>query len=373
MTVNLYESPANYYTEDLVYQQEYRTKFCFFMGGLLLCSYFYALPFIKMPWGSLSYLRLDDIFTVLLLLTILISVKNPYVVRNDKFGRLMIFIAIGFPISLAVSSVFYRSPLQYKLYPLWTTLKYLEYLMVFFLTARIIYSPRRVITLMWIVVCGGLFVSLFGLARYYGLISQYYYADMFGETGIYDRVTLANRELIGPVSPNHGCTAMVLGVSLIFAWALFVGKTWLSKVFLLLSCLVTFYAMVLTGARAPLYGLIFAILVSLLLMKGRIKTIILVICIVPLVFFLLVNIPGIRDRFFLSHGLEASTGGQRMRAWLQMFAWLAHNPLALFTGIGFGSWQGIVKPATYFNAAHNNYIHFLIEGGIFSLLIFLVA
>ncbi|GAH31453.1 unnamed protein product, partial [marine sediment metagenome] len=85
------------------------------------------------------------------------------------------------------------------------------------------------------------------------------------------------------------------------------------------------------------------------------------------------QIPEIGERFFVEEGFVSSSGGARVQAWVLMLKWFITHPLAWLIGIGLGNWQLVISPEIHFNAAHNNYIHFLIEGGIFGLTFFLIA
>ena len=90
-------------------------------------------------------------------------------------------------------------------------------------------------------------------------------------------------------------------------------------------------------------------------------------------YFVISQIPTVRDRIFIPEGFAASTGGSRVQGWIEMLEWFFRHPLSWFTGIGTGNWKAVIQPEIDFNAAHNNYIHFLIEGGFGGLVLFLIA
>jgi|GEM_PF-2117936 len=347
----------------------------FFCGMLLLACFFYALPFIRSPWGYVTNWRLDDAVLPVFIVAVLLGGNRGHSVTHSAIGRMMAIVVGGLLASYCISWVWPSATTYFRLYGMVEFVRYLQYCIIFFLAARLVLNIRRLQTLMWMVFAGGVFVALYGLAQYYGIISIYYMADMFKEEGIFDELAQVGRfrDVLGPLSANHGYCGSLLGICLAFSWALFSGKGMLGKGVLTAGSLVMLYAMLLSSARAPVYALGLTVFVTLALVRGRLKVAIAVLCAGILAWLVLTQVPEVRDRFFLERGFGESTGGYRVRGWIRMFGWLMSHPLAWVLGVGVGNWQGVLRPATNFNAAHNNYVHFLIEGGLPGLLLFLVA
>lgn len=349
--------------------------FVFIAAAMLLASHFYALPFIKSPWGYTTHMRLDDVMTVVLFLCVFFGAKNNYPNQKTKAGRLMILIAIGVVLSYAVSKLFARGLLYSQLYAIWQTARYLNYIVVFFLAARVIYTPKRLIVLMWVVFFGGLFVALYGLGQYYGFVSVYRLAEMFKETGTFGQLAEIGKfvEVLGPLSYNHGYCGTMLGMVLFFVWALFYGQNIFAKVILAAGSGIIVYALMLTSARAAMYAMPLAAMATMLFLKGKLNNVFLLAVALIVAYFVLGQFQALKDRVLLYEGFVSSTGGYRLYGWRLILGWLARHPEAWLTGIGVGNWMLIISPETHFRAAHNNYIHFLMEGGVIGLMVFLLA
>jgi O-antigen ligase len=262
-----------------------------------------------------------------------------------------------------------------QLYAIWQTVRYINYIVVFFLASRVIYNPKRLTITMWVVFFGGVFVALYGLAQYYGYISAYYMADMFKEAIVWEEIATRGiyRQVLGPLSPNHAYCGTMLGTVLLFAWAMFSGRAILSKLVLLSGGAIILFAFSLTRARAPLYAFPLAIMANILFLKGRFKSVFLFSLALLLFNFAMAMVPEIRERFFLREGFVGTSGAARLRTWGLILGWFARHPVAWFTGIGPGGWKAVIARDVGFNAAHNNYIQFLVEGGVIGLAVFLIA
>jgi O-antigen ligase len=352
-------------------------RFVFIVVVMFLASHFYAIPFIKTPWGYTTYMRLDDIMAAVLFLFVIFGAKNNYPTMKTKTGKLLGFVAIAMIVSFLYGRFFSAISLKTELYAVWQTVRYINYIVVFFLVARVIYNPKRLVILMWVVFFGGLFVALYGLGQYYGYISAYYLAEVFKESGPWAAIAEAGefREVLGPLSKNHSYCGMMLGTTLSFAWALFSGRAVFSKLILLGGGAVIFYAMILTGARAPIYALPVAVMANMVFLKGRVKHALLM-ALAAILFFAVLNLSQFyefQERFFLQEGFTTSSGAARVQALLRAVGWFAHNPLALLTGVGVGNWWAVALQQTGLVAGHNNYLHYLVEGGILGLTLFVIG
>lgn len=352
-------------------------RLVFIVAVMFLASHFYAIPFIKTPWGYTTYMRLDDIMAVLLFLFVVFGAKNNYPILKTKVGKLLGLVAITMIFSFLFGRFFGAISVKAQLYALWQTVRYINYIVVFFLVARVIYTPKRLVILMWVVFFGGVFVALYGLGQYYGYISAYYLAEVFKESGPWATIAAAGRfrEVLGPLSKNHAYCGMMLGTVLFFAWALFSGRNVLSKLVLLGGGSIILFALVLTGARAPLYALPVAMMANMVFLKGKVRNAFLT-ALVALLVFTVLNLSQFyefQERFFVREGFAVSSGAARLRALIMAAEWFVRNPLSLFTGVGVGNWWAVGSQQIGLTAGHNNYLHYLLEGGILGLTIFLMA
>jgi O-antigen ligase len=351
-------------------------RMVFIVAAMFLASHFYAIPFIKTPFRYTTYMRLDDIMAVVLFLAVVFGAKNNYPALKTKAGKLLRLVIIGACSLSIVTAFFLGGSLRSHEYAVWQTARYIDYIVVFFLASRVIYTPKRLIVLMWVIFFGGVFVAVYGLAQYYGYISVYYLAELFKESGPWGELAEYGyyKEVLGPLSANHAYCGNMLGTVLAFTWALFSGRTIFSKLVLLSGGAVMLFALILTQARAPLYALPVAIMVNMVFLKGRFRSMLLLVLAALLFYFAARQIPAIRERFLLQESFTYSSGGARVLGWGLMLKWFIAHPLVWLIGVGIGNWQLVVSPdIPGFVAAHNNYIHFLIEGGIFGFTLFLIS
>jgi len=85
------------------------------------------------------------------------------------------------------------------------------------------------------------------------------------------------------------------------------------------------------------------------------------------------RIPELRDTFLMTGGRtfeEYGTG--RVQGWLETVQYMISHPHNVITGIGLGNFKFYLCDYVGLNAAHNNYLHWFVEGGIIGLLVPLV-
>ncbi len=67
----------------------------FFCGMLLLACFFYALPFIRSPWGYVTNWRLDDAVLPVFIVAVLLGGNRGHSVTHSAIGRMMAIVVGG--------------------------------------------------------------------------------------------------------------------------------------------------------------------------------------------------------------------------------------------------------------------------------------
>lgn len=340
--------------------------------SLLLCTFYYALPFIILPWGYTSYLRLDDLALIFCLLWWGLNRK-----RSKGPWRIHRLLALD---KLVIAHLIYMScyvvcMLIYgnaNVYGIWQWVKYAQYFAVYFFVGHQTLDEAGLRRLCHIVLLGSLFVALYGFMQYYGFISPSYYRQMFEGRGQgWETLTSSGRFrfLVGPLSYNHAYAGAVLAAALASSWLL--PAKGIGATLVIGASMTVAWALFLTGSRSPIYAVPCAVVITL--MYGRIpkRWAGMLLTLGALTLVIMQVVPEASDRLLLDDGFEVSSAESRLRAWQVIGHYLLDNPTRIMQGIGLGRFGPVLGRLAGVDAAHNNYLHFLVELGLPFLLIFM--
>jgi len=137
-------------------------------------------------------------------------------------------------------------------------------------------------------------------------------------------------------------------------------------------------ALLFTFSRGAMLALVVGVISLAITLGGArgLKGVIIVLIVGIVVHTVLSQIPELRERFgFLLTGkFAARVGLGRLTAWKNLIKWLFRSPGILAVGAGFQNFHyfvNLLKEQVTLEAAHNNYLHILVELGILGFLVFI--
>jgi O-antigen ligase len=220
-------------------------------------------------------------------------------------------------------------------------------------------------------------VGVYGALQYYGFLSARALAAKFVESGPWAYLYKFEKIAIGPLSHNHACLGAYMVVAVFVA--LFLSRTaWgVTKIVYLAS--VPFFMVVIlwSQSRADFFGVFVGLVIYMVLSKVRPAAIIGFVGAVIATYILLNMVPELRERFLgAEQGSLVEYSAGRLVGWAKVLAYMFTRPIFWITGIGLGNFRWLYETNRVgLIAAHNNYFHWLTEGGVFGLclpLIFLI-
>jgi O-antigen ligase len=236
-------------------------------------------------------------------------------------------------------------------------------LFFYFVVTTISYNQKQIKIVLWGNVCSGVFIAiLIFLSFLNGVKGKIAFNTVFG----------------GTIEENY--TAAILSFELVLAFILGVFNIKIyKKFFLFISAGIMFFSLCLTGSRAALIASVIALALFLTFyicsLKIRpVKKVIPIIIILLAVFFFFnyaeqILPPFLYNRMFgnLIDGLDDSSNAQRIALWENALNGFFKRPLF---GYGIGNFNYYVRqlwPKHTVVVAHNTYLDFLVDSGIFGL------
>jgi hypothetical protein len=346
-------------------------RFRYVSAIVLLATYFYTIPVIKTGLGYTTYIKLDDIASLVFILSSLSAILH-----RARLGETRLFQLMLLALLLAVPSVIWGflmgATLKNALYGLWQTSQYAKAFLVFAAAAVLTVDERRFRQLMVIAWMGTVFVAVYGTLQEYGVISLAGLAEQFSEGGPWAMgggITIYNLENIalGPLSHNYMCIGnyLVIGVFL----AILLARTGrFAKVPLILSTLFFLVVIFWSTSRAAFLGLFFGLLVYLIQSKARPAAIFSMVLAGGLAAGMFLVVPSLQQRFLgTGETLNQFTSG-RTEGLIAEARFLLTHPHYMVAGVGLGNFSEYADRIGL-AAGHNNYMHWWIESGLLGLLL----
>jgi O-antigen ligase len=348
----------------------------YFFALVLLATYYYTIPVLKTPLGYTTYPTLDD-FASLMLIVVSFSAITSRVrsVESRIFPLLLVAALLTLP-SAVIAHL--NNPSTHALrYAVWLSVHYMKMFAVFAATAVLVMDERRfrrILTVVWV---GSVLVGVYGLLQYLGILTIRAWVTEFAESGPWSAgLEDEGPRALGPLSINHAVIGNYMVVAVMISFA--IVRTARPVMKLLAQLSIPFFAgiAVLSRSRAGLAGVLVGLIVYLVLSKVRPAAIIAVVCGIAVVYTVVEASPELQERFVLSEGgkslSEYSSG--RLVGWVQILTYMVRRPYMFITGGGLGHLAyAFQRGAVSLMAAHNNYLHWLAECGIFGLVLPLVV
>jgi O-antigen ligase len=341
---------------------------------VLLATYYYTIPVLKTPWGYSSYPTLDDLLSLLFIPASLSAITSR--VRSVE-SRLFPFVLVAALLSMPSALIAYLGDPDFRVlrYSGWLSLHYIKMFAVFAAAAVLVIDERRFRRILLLVWVGSVFVGAYALLQYLGILSYRGWAEAFAESGPWSEGLDATQTVVGPLCFNHAALGNYMVVATMLAFALVRTSRSLMKLPALLSIPFFVAIAILSGSRAGLFGVLVGLVAYLALSKVRPAAIIGILCGCAVAYLVIQASPAFHERFVVSKGVSvAEFSSGRLEGWVQILAYMVRNPYTFLTGIGLGHMYYLAQIAQLpLTAAHNNYLHWLAEFGIFGLILALVV
>ncbi len=343
---------------------------------VLLATYYYTIPIMKTPWGYTSYPTLDDFASLLFFVASASAISSRVrSVESRIFPLLLVAAVLVMPSALL--SYLGNPSGRILRYGVWLGLHYWKMFAVFAAAAVLIMDERRfrrVLTLVW---AGSVLVGVYALLQYVGVLSLSTWVDAFADRGPWTKeLQEIGPQALGPLSFNHAVLGNYMVVAVMIAFA--IVRTAPPVLKLLAQLSIPFFVVItlFSRSRAGLVGVVVGLVVYLILSKVRPAAIIAVLCGCVVIYVAIQASPDMQDRFVLTKGgksvAEYSSG--RLTGWGEIVAYMVRNPYTFLTGGGLGhTYAAYDSGKLPLVAAHNNYLHWLIEFGLLGLLLPLVV
>ncbi len=343
--------------------------------ALLVCFY-YTIPVIKTPLGYTTYPTLDDLVSIPFVLLSLGALSGRVRLGESRVFRVLVVAAVLALPSVAIGYTVF--PTDYALkYGLVLTVHYWKVFLVFACVAALTMTERRFRRLLTVVWLGSVFVGVYAVLQYLGIFTLEAWVEEFAESGPWgDVLEQAGTQALGPLSVNHAVIGNYMVVALMITFAIIRTSGPLMKLLGQLS--VPFFVLVaiLSGSRAGLAGIVVGLVVYLVLSKVRPTALIALICGAAVIYFVLRASPQLEERFVLSEtgkSVEEFSAG-RLEGWTEILAYVLRRPYVFVTGVGLGNFFALLLSGeVHLSYAHNNYLHWLVEGGVIGLVLPLLA
>jgi O-antigen ligase len=346
------------------------------LGLLLLATYYYTIPVMKTPWGYITYPTLDDFASLLFVAASFSAVMSRVrSVESRIFPLLWIAALLALP-SVLVS--YLSNANNYVLnYGIWLSVHYVKMFLVFAGASMLVMDEARFRRLLLVVWLGSIFVGVYALLQYLGILTLYDWAVAFsGAGGWAQALEEEASQALGPLSVNHAVIGNYMVVAVMVSFAIVRTARPMMKLPVLLSIPFFVVIAILSRSRAGLAGVLVGLVVYLVLSKVRPAAIVALVFGLAATYIIIQMSPDLQERFILTEGGksvgEYSSG--RVEGWAQIFTYIVKKPYVLVTGIGLGGMSFLyLRGELNLVAAHNNYLHWLVECGIFGLILPLVV
>jgi len=348
----------------------------FVASCILLATYFYEIPVLTTPWGMLTWIRLDDLAMIPLLLAAVFSRQLSPGIGATRTGKLITIALILMPISVLLTFVT-TFAFQATLRALWTMGKFVEYFVVFLLVSRLRIDRYRLQVFMAIALIGTAFNGLIGIAQFYGLMDparlyRVYLSDPhFVQTASYrwQVATGTWTRALGLFSANYILMGLFMCIGLVLVVLSFAApvRLWLKA--LALGAFAPIIAgLALSGSRTAMVMAVAFLVLYTLLGRRRVLGIVALLIGLGVAVFVLQRAETIFERLE-SARTELAIGGGELgggRIWLyrntirHMFA----HPERLLWGYGMSTWRYKLLPLFGYSNPHSNYTLVLTEHGL---------
>lgn len=344
----------------------------YLLALVLLATYYYTIPVLKTPFGYTTYPTLDDFASLLFVGASLAALAARRRSVERKIFRLL-WLAALLAVPSAVIGYLANSDARTLQYGIWLSVHYYKMFLVFACATVVAMDEKRfrvTLTLVWL---GSLFVSVYAVLQYLGILSFRGWVEEFAESGPWAiMLEQEGTQALGPLSVNHAVIGNYMVVALMITFAIIRTSGPLMKLLGQLS--VPFFVLVaiLSGSRAGLAGVVAGLVVYMVLSKVRPAALIALICGAAVIYFVLRASPALEERFVLSEAGKsvADYSAGRLEGWAEVLTFIMRKPYVLLTGIGLGGFPYLNQRGEMsLVAAHNNYLHWLTECGVLGLLL----
>lgn len=347
----------------------------FWLAIVLLGCFYYTFPVVKTPFGYTTYLRFDDFASLFFVLVSLRGIFNRRKSIETQIFKLLMIAAVLLPISALVGILLYSDSFADQ-YSIWQLLQYYRIFLIFAAASTLELDLHRIRQLLFVAWCGSIFVSIYALMQYLGVISYRGLAEEFAESGPWGSILKQEYRgiVVGPLSHNYAVLGNYMAVAIIITFALVRMGGWTMKPLYQISIPCFVIISVLSKSRAGLSGIIVGLFAYLILSKARPAAIIGFALGLASIAAMISLTPQFQERFLISESgktvTEFSSG--RLTGWLEVMQIIASHPEIIITGCGLGHYKVLYfKGWTLLGSAHNNYLHILVESTIFGLILFI--
>lgn len=346
---------------------------------LLLASYFYTIPVIRTPLGMMTWLRLDDLLTILLVVTALMSHRCPAGVSSHPIGKTIIVILLLMPAS--VFFTFMSTAVAHtRKFAIWEMAKYIEYFIVLAIVSRLTITPRRMAVLVSIILAGSTLNGVVGILQVFGALDPaamyriYLQDPAFMGRASYVRQVRMHRwdQALGLLSYNYVALGSYMVIGLAFVTiALSCRGARLAKLLAVIGIVPIAGGLGLTGSRTALAMLLVGVIAFLLVSRRRVLALVVMIVALALTAYAALQAEVVTTRIErLVYGFDIETaGGGRIRLWAGTIRHLLARPHRLLLGYGQGTFEIMFYQPFGFVGAHSTYILALGEYGLVGLIV----
>jgi O-antigen ligase len=340
------------------------------LGLLLLATYYYTIPVLKTPLGYSTYPTLDDFATVLFVLASLSALSSR--IRSVE-SRIFPLLWVAALLSLPSALISYLGNPEGRAlrYGILLSAHYMKMFLVFASVAVLVMDETRFRRLLKVVWLGSVFVGVYALLQYVGILSFRSWAVEFAESGPWS-FGLENEatQALGPLSVNHAVIGNYMVVAVMISFAIVRTAKPMMKLLAQLSIPFFVVISVLSRSRAGLMGVLVGLVVYLILSKVRPAAIVALVCGCAAAYVIIQASPELHERFILAEPGktigEYSSG--RLEGWAQILTYVVKRPYILASGIGLGNMTFLYQRGELnLVAGHNNYLHWLVECGVIGL------
>ena len=333
---------------------------------LLLCSFFYARPIYYLPVSILTYIRLDDILWVLVIISWLANIPKA---KRRSASSLPLGGALSFLCVMAALSGIRVFMLSSSLISIgnfiWFLFRLFQYVSVYFVVGTINFTDKERSTLFTLIIVSGAVVATIVFLQYWGELAPFSEVRYIGDPGGIT-ATFSFKTQIGAV-------AMILNLLVVDKIIRQKWNPWIS--FLLLGC---FSVMLLiTQSRSSWVAFLVGIIVYLFAIRALHSKIMWTIILLA-AGLLFLGMQGNTQLYDSRPIFDRVTGklaqdeavSARLTSLPIVFQYLGKNPDIIFLGVGFMNWRYTLSDVSAIYGGHNNYLTALVELGLLGFVAF---
>jgi len=339
----------------------------FFALLVYLTCHAYTIPILPIGLSWAVWPRLDDFAFLILAFTWLIGPKISLDNIEKKFMHTMILVMVLSLVSVAlITAGLFKTTIRGINFGIFQTARLLEYTMVWLFARNIIFDNRRlawirrtltVVALFIIIVC---LLNALRIVTPSQLVSHLPWG--FERCGPWHYMQLKTKAIaLGPLGYNPAymaaelslLTVMILGLRRNYRFFISAGLVAISLIVVFLS-----------GSRAGLVIFVTAILVwSFARFRHFGIFVTILVLLVPMIYFFSDPMEMMMPR--QAEIFSPGTAAGRTVIWKMAIEGILDNPMILLTGTGWGNTMVYMG-----EAAHNLYLHIILESGILGFVLF---